>query len=353
LPAANLFKITKEYFFTPIIVGVNVVVFVIMVLSGVDAFQPSVESLITWGGNLRALTLNGELWRLFTSTFLHGGIFHLLLNMFAALQLGYILETNIGKSRYIISYIATGVLASITSIAFNENTVSVGASGAIFGLDGLLLSLLITKQLNIPQGLRKNLLSSTLFFIGYNLLYGFAKEGIDNSAHIGGLVSGFVIGFIYYPSMKNVQKGLLASAAVGCIVITAAFMSVQFISNPFGDFDKAMKKFGINEERALWMYREQSPLPGTDDAVRFNERLKTEGIDLWQANVSLLNSLTDMPDHLQSRVDLLKRYCALRIQSCETMRLLGDDPTVAAKTVQEIDAEILAVIDQLKALNEE
>lgn len=349
--SVNLFKISKDYLFTPLIVYANVLVFVIMVVSGVDAFAPSVESLINWGGDLRALTLNGELWRLFTSMFLHGGIIHLLFNMYAALQVGFLLETTIGKSRYIVSYIACGMIASIASIAFNDNIVSVGASGAIFGLYGLLLSLLITKRLDIPQESRKNLLSSTMIFIGYNLVFGFAKEGIDNAAHIGGLVSGFLIGFIYNPSMKRSESSMLVSCSIAGVVLVAALLSPYFISDKYGEFKTAMETFGVNEEKALWMYKENAPVAGTEDAAKYKDRLKTEGIDLWKRNLSLLNSLTGMPDYLQARIDLLKKYCTLRIQSCELMRS-ADNSEVSTQKFKDLDSEIEAVIKELDALNE-
>ena len=349
--SANLFKITREYLFTPLIVYANVLVFVIMVVLGVHAFEPSVESLLQWGGNLRALTLNGELWRLFTSTFLHGGIIHLAFNMYALLQVGFILEANIGKYRYIVSYIACGIMASIASIAVNDNIVSVGASGAIFGLDGLLLSLLITKRLNIPQESRKTLLSSTLIFIGYNLMFGFAKEGIDNAAHIGGLISGFLIGFLYSPSMKRSGSSTLVSCSIAGVVLIAAMLSPYFISNKYGEFETAMETFGVNEEKALWMYKESMPLAGSEEAVAYNNRLTTEGIDLWKENLSLFNSLTNMPVHLQVRIDLLKKYCALRMQSCEVMQQSANDFMVSRQKATELELEINAVVEELKALN--
>lgn len=347
----SLLKVTGDYVFTPIFVYINVLIFILMVATGVHAFAPSVEDLVAWGGNLRAFTLNGELWRLLTNTFLHGGIIHLLFNMYALLQVGFILEINLGKQRYIISYIACGVIASIASMAVNDNIVSVGASGAIFGLFGLLLSLLITKQLNIPQEAMKSLLSSTLIFVGYNLVFGFAREGIDNAAHIGGLVSGFVIGFMYKPSLKRSGSAVLVSCFIAGIVIVAILASPHFISNKWGEFQNAMEVFGANEEKALWMYRENMPLHGSEEYVRYKDRLQTEGVDLWKENLSVLGALKDMPDHLQTRIDLLTKYCELRIQSCEMLQA-SEDPETPAKKLMEVEMEINSVIDQLSTLNE-
>lgn len=349
LSIIDLFKFRPNYIFTPLLVYANVLIFIMMVATGVDAFTPTVESLINWGGNVRGLTLNGELWRLFTCTFLHGGIIHLAFNMYALLQVGFFLETNIGKSRYVVTYVATGILASVTSIMFNENIVSVGASGAIFGLEGLLLALLITRQLNIQPEYRNNLLTSTLVFVGYSLMFGFSKEGIDNAAHIGGLITGFVIGLIYSFSLKRAASATLASCAIVGFALVVAVLSPLFITNKYGEYQTVMETFALNEEKALWMYKESMPVG--EDTVLYNHRLKTEGIDVWKENLAILNSLTDMPEHLRRNIDLLKKYCQLRIQSCQAMKQSIMDAGLSNGKVLELDTAINAVIEELQAAN--
>jgi membrane associated rhomboid family serine protease len=97
-------------------------------------------------------------------------------------------------------YLVTGLLASATSLWWHHAVVSVGASGAIFGLYGTFLALLVTQV--FPKEFSKAFLTSTLFFVGYNLVMGLAG-GIDNAAHIGGLVSGFCIGLLLSPRLKR------------------------------------------------------------------------------------------------------------------------------------------------------
>jgi rhomboid protease GluP len=349
--ALDMFRVNASYFFTPLLVFANVGVFIIMVILGVHPMDPSVESLIAWGGNLRGLTLNGELWRLFTSTFLHGGLIHLLFNMFALLQVGSILEPNIGKTRFIVSYIATGIIASISSIVFNDDIVSVGASGAIFGIDGLLLTLLITKRLNIPEEARKSFLTSTVVFIGYNLMLGFSKSGIDNAAHIGGLLSGLLIGFAYYPSLKRSENSNAVLACITVFVLLAAGLSPQYIKNQVGEYQTVIETFSRNEQQAMWMYREPAASVDKFDE-QYKNRLQTEGIDLWNENLRLLNSLTDMPDYLQQRIDLLKRYCQLRIETCQAMKEYGEN-NEAQEKVNNAESEIASIIQKLEELNAE
>jgi len=194
----------QNYFLTPVLIDLNCIIFLVMFFSGLGfiSFEPSV--LIKWGGNYGPLTTNGEWWRLVTSTFLHGGILHLVFNMYALLFVGLFLEPVLGSIKLGVIYIITGTIASATSLWWHGNMVAVGASGAIFGMYGIFLAFLLTKM--FPKNFGKVFLISTLLFIGYNLIMGLSGN-IDNSAHIGGLLSGFIIGLCLYPFMKdNKQK---------------------------------------------------------------------------------------------------------------------------------------------------
>ena len=197
--ALSFFIPREGFYITAIIMDLNILIFIIMVLSGLGFMSFKSTDLLTWGANYKPLTTNGEWWRLLTNTFLHGGLMHLLANMYGLLFVGIFLEPKLGKTKYALVYLTTGILASVASLYFHEPAVSVGASGAIFGLYGVFLALLLKKV--FPNQFNKAFLTSTLIFIGYNLLMGFAGTGIDNAAHIGGLVSGFIIGLILYPQL--------------------------------------------------------------------------------------------------------------------------------------------------------
>lgn len=190
----------KDYFITPIIIDLNIFIFLIMVFSGLGFLSFKAADLLTWGANYKPATTNGEWWRLLTSIFLHGGLMHLMANMVGLLFVGIVLEPRLGKKSFAVFYLATGIIASLTSLWMHNATVSVGASGAIFGLYGIFLALLMTKS--FPERFSKAFLASTLIFVGYNLLMGLAG-GIDNAAHIGGLVSGLIIGLFLYPHIKQ------------------------------------------------------------------------------------------------------------------------------------------------------
>lgn len=188
-----------DYFITPIIIYLNVLVFILMAISSLRFYKFQGSDLLLWGANFKPYTIHGEWWRLLTNTFIHGGITHLILNIMALLFAGIFLEPVLGRTKFLMAYLLSGILASCASLWWYDATISVGASGAIFGLYGVFLSFFVN---SVSVDFRNNpLLISVLVFVGFNLLMGITG-GIDNAAHVGGLISGFVIGFFIRPSVK-------------------------------------------------------------------------------------------------------------------------------------------------------
>jgi len=190
----------KGFYITPIIIDLNLLIYIIMVFTGLGLVSFKGADLLNWGANFRPLIINGQWWRLLTSTFLHGGLMHIFANMFGLLFVGIFLEPILGKTKYLFVYLITGILASIASIWWHDATISVGASGAIFGLYGFFLACLLLKI--FPPDFGKAFLTSILVFVGFNLLMGFTG-GIDNAAHIGGLGSGFIVGLTMSWQLKK------------------------------------------------------------------------------------------------------------------------------------------------------
>jgi membrane associated rhomboid family serine protease len=194
-PWYRLFIPKGGYFATPILIDLNLLVFAGMVLAGLGFVSFSSHDLLELGGNFRPAVQNGEIWRLVTGMFIHGGVFHLAGNVFGLLFVGLLLEPVLDRTRFIICYFLCGVSGSIASVMWNKATVSVGASGAIFGLWGILIGLSLMNRTKVP--LQKNqLLKAAAYILGYNLLFGLASVGIDNADHLGGLVSGALIGVL-------------------------------------------------------------------------------------------------------------------------------------------------------------
>ncbi|MBU2913445.1 rhomboid family intramembrane serine protease [Reichenbachiella agariperforans] len=191
-----------EHYATSIILDLNILIFLLMIFSGVHIISPNGLELLEWGANRRAETTGGDWWRLISSMFLHGGIMHLFLNIYGLVIAALFIEPIFGRTKYFILYFVSGICGSLASIYWYENTISVGASGAIFGLYGAILGLLLTSA--FPKDGKKGILMFIGPYVGINLLFGLTG-GIDNAAHIGGLISGAVLGIILYVSDKNTQ----------------------------------------------------------------------------------------------------------------------------------------------------
>ncbi|SHJ73205.1 rhomboid protease GluP [Hymenobacter daecheongensis DSM 21074] len=190
----NLFGVSRAYFITPLLLLLNLAVFAAMVAGGLDAFHPDSATLIRWGSNFSPLTLPGQPWRLLTSCFLHGGVAHLLLNSLALLFLGRLCETLVGPGRLLLAYLLSGVGGSLFSLWWHTRGVnSVGASGAIFGLYGLVLMLALTGAVPMTKTQRYSLIWLILLLVPGELQAGL-KATTDNAAHLGGLATGLLVG---------------------------------------------------------------------------------------------------------------------------------------------------------------
>jgi rhomboid protease GluP len=301
----------RGYLATPLIIGANVTVFIVMTLAGAGFLQPSNEVLLAWGANFRPLTLDGQWWRLLTSCFLHIGILHLLMNMYALLFVGALLEPFIGTARFTFAYLVAGIAGSTASLMWHDMTVSAGASGAIFGIYGVFLALLLTNVIDVVQ--RKALLSSIGVFVAYNLLNGL-REGIDNAAHIGGLAAGVAMGAAAYPVLHRGERALQSSfltCAVAAAVLGCAVVAYRTVPNDAGAYHTIMNAFSAREDRALRALR----LPPETPRDTLLLELTTHGIDNWNAALALLQEAETLhlPERYRERNKSLVRYCQLRI----------------------------------------
>ncbi len=252
-----LVKSTPRVFITPIILGLAVLIFVVMLLSGVSLFAPQVEDLIKWGANFGPYTLNQEWWRLLSSVSIHIGVLHLLFNMQCLWNLGNLAERLFGNWTFLLLYLVSGIGGSIASLWWNPTVVSAGASGAIFGVAGGIAMFFLRGKLSVPPSVIRKNLNSILVFVGYNLLYGFGASGINNAAHLGGLATGLVAGALLLrplPPLKDRSRlwNHLAVFGVALALILSLGFVKQQVNDPLvqltmaedlltaGDFDQAI-----------------------------------------------------------------------------------------------------------------
>jgi rhomboid protease GluP len=194
-----------EYKATSVLILLNITAFVIMTFYGISINAPTTIELLEIGGNRRNEVMNGEYWRLFTSIFIHAGFSHLLMNLFGLGLSGYFLDPILSRTQLILSFILCGLLASLASIFWYENTVSVGASGAIFGWYGLIFAFSFFKI--YPDDKREMAWALVAISLGLSFFYGLFNN-IDNAAPVGGLISGFILGSLFILKQKDalIQK---------------------------------------------------------------------------------------------------------------------------------------------------
>ena len=186
---------TRSNPFTMIFIGINVGVFVLMCLAGGLALM-SVDPEVLRGFGAKQNDLIAEqhqYWRLITSIFIHIGVIHLLLNNYALWIIGQEIEQIYGSARFVVLYLVTGVIGSVGSYIFNPQATSAGASGAIFGLFGVMATFAFKYRKEIPALLSREIRRRVLPIIFINLAFGFSVRIVDNAAHIGGLLGGIAL----------------------------------------------------------------------------------------------------------------------------------------------------------------
>jgi len=210
--------------FTVAIVGLNVLVFAAMAATGASLMGPTNQQLLKWGADFGPLSLDGQPWRILTSNYVHIGIWHIFFNMWCLWNLGRMSERIFGGWTYLLIYTSCGIAGSLASLWLHPMVVGAGASGAIFGLAGALITALYLGKLPYPGQALRGMMRSLLTFAGYNLLFGAAIPGIDNSAHVGGLVMGLALGAILGPQLMEQPEKRTAHERV--VFIAAALLLV-------------------------------------------------------------------------------------------------------------------------------
>lgn len=193
---------THEPMWTYVFLAVNILMWLAMSAAG-GSENPLV--LIRFGAKFHPLIAAGEYWRLVTANFIHIGIIHLAFNSWALYLFGLQVERRFGRTRFLVLYLLSGVGGTVLSYVGSES-LSAGASGAIFGLMGATIVYFVTYRDAFGyQGRRQ--LSSLLLITGYNLVWGFMSTTIDNLGHIGGLLVGLALGWAFCPRYEVVPGG--------------------------------------------------------------------------------------------------------------------------------------------------
>lgn len=358
-PPALEARAAKRAFVTPTLVAINVIVFVAMGLSGVSWIQPDAEQLIPWGADWAPLTTHGQWWRLLTSGFLHFGLLHIALNMWALLSVGMVAERLFGRRFYAGIYLFGILMSALAATCWDPEAVEAGASGAIFAVYGAFLAYLKLNSSSFPKDQAKKLIKSTLVFVGYNVFYGLATPGISNAAHLGGLASGLVMGAILarplVPVLRDAQfrPRLVKGLVVGVISLAAAFVLVPRYHGDAAanmEFQTALNAFVAKEDSSLSRYNalvDESHAGKIKDAA-FAEGIEREVIPAWAEMVARLSAIK-MGDssRLKPLYDKMSRYCQLRLDALTALHQSLQDKTPTTR-YQQLWDQAEAIVVEIK-----
>jgi membrane associated rhomboid family serine protease len=186
---------------------INVVVFTIARIANFEGNEEKIERwLIRWGANFHKYVRDRhQYWRFLTSAFLHVDWLHVLSNLYVLVLIGRLVEPLYRSKRFLAIYLFAAVTGSLGSYLGKRGSLSIGASGAIFGILGALIALLLRRRRSFPEAWRRTLLFNLLILLALEAFIDWRIEFIDNWAHLGGLVGGFLLGLVIVPPLEKTQ----------------------------------------------------------------------------------------------------------------------------------------------------
>jgi membrane associated rhomboid family serine protease len=319
----SLQRTCPHAWFTPTLVAINCVAFLAMALAQRRLYGFELQRLISWGANYGPLTAGGQWWRLLTAAFLHLSVVHLLVNMWAFWSVGRLTERLFGRWVFLGLYLASAVLASLASIAWNPALVSVGASGAIFGIFGAFLAFLAHRQTRVPAPVFRAHWFSTLAFVLFNLVSGALQSGIDNAAHVGGLLAGFVLGWLLARPLEAAGRrppSPRQTLTAGLLVVAMAIggmWEAGGIGSQFPPAQQYMKSHmwyvdGEAHDLLLWQQLAADGQMGLISNAALADQFKANIVPFWQSAYARL-SKESLPPAQRETGRLLREYVHLRL----------------------------------------
>lgn len=346
------------------VVGLNIAVWLANLGAGISAFKPLPSELLAWGANSAASVVEDrQYWRLLTAAFLHGGFLHLALNMLGLWEAGKQLNRLHGNFQFLLIYLASALTGSALSLHYSaQQSVAVGASGAVFGVLGALLVAMYQHRGQIPGLTSKNVMTSQGVFLAYALAQGFSKQGIDNAAHVGGLIAGCVLAWVLTEKIAAVATPVrrLSTAAIGMLLSGVAVAALVVTTPTPAVHHRQLFEFQAGLTRILpAMQATEKAFQADVKAMRegkmseaeFTQTVETRHLPAYQAVQRALAPL-DVPanDKVGAGMRDVKRANSLlvemmQIQVANARAAAGD---VAAATGQ---ARMLLINAELKAIN--
>jgi membrane associated rhomboid family serine protease len=317
---------TRRPTFTYFFFGLNIFIFIVMAFAGGSTNGPT---LMAFGVKSNAEIASGQWWRFVTPIFLHIGLLHILFNSYALWVVGPQVEKLYGGARFVIFYVLTGVAGVAASYFYHPENQSAGASGAIFGLFGVLLAFGIRHRRDIPPFFKRAVGTGVLPVILINLVIGFSIPAIDNSAHIGGLLAGAALAAIIpFQRPGEEENSFFTSVQIAVLSLVA----VSFF--------------------AVWKNYD-----GPNLSVRNVGRGFTQILTTGSTPDDFINAINNAQTSFQDSTEGLKegrldRLDALKAETAKSIDQLRKSPSLAPEADQ-LTADLLKVMQDQYALLQE
>lgn len=314
------------------LIALNVLVFVVMLFGGAGFWHSPNTVQLTWGANFAPATADGQWWRLGSAMFLHFGALHLGMNMLALWDGGKLVERMFGAVRFLVIYLVSGVSGNLLSLVIQGNdAVSGGASGAIFGIYGALLVYVWFGRRQMQAQEFRWLFWGALLFSALTIGMGYIIPGIDNSAHIGGFVTGMVMAALCLPSSIWPSRPLMITQSLAAVAwVAALFVLLTHLPTPKYRWQqevaiqKQVQKLNQVDQRAQQKWR-QIMLEGREGSVSFDEmatQIDTEVATPYEESFEKLSALPEDPK-LPSAA-LLEQAKAYALKRSEASKAAAD-----------------------------
>lgn len=262
-------RVTPVAWVTPALTVLLVGSFLASALLGVHPLKPTAQQLLAVGGGFGPLLAEGQWWRLLSATVLHAGLMHLAFNLWALWNGGQFAERVFGNAGFLALYVLSGLGSSLLSATVKPVAVSVGASGAIFGIFGALFAFVLLHRGVFPPEFLREQRNSLLGFVGYNVLFGFMVPNIDLSGHVGGFLTGMAAGAVLqrdllHPKARRVRRAVGTAALAGVLALAAVgtLWRIEAVSE-------------VRAQRAADRAVQQLEAQAFDDAIRLYDEALT------------------------------------------------------------------------------
>lgn len=345
------------------LIAANVLIWLFTASQGVGWMTGDAEKLYEFGGNTASAVQDGAWWRLLTSTFLHANALHLLFNMVGLYAVGGMVERIFGRAPFLMIYLGSGLAGSVASLYFGaQQSVSVGASGAVFGIAGALLAVVFRHRESLPRLFNRQVLGGMTVFVGYSLLMGFSRAGVDNAAHMGGLAAGALLG-LWLPARFDAARHarvpadrmVLATGLLGAVLAGAALQAPparvdvgarvetrKAIASAALAFDQAMKSI---QQDALDVKAGKMSDREADDRSRtvHAPRMKTVVDQLNALEVDAANPASETVADLRGLARALQAYLAMA-----SVEVDGKMQPVDLQRARQLEAQVKHFNDRMR-----